>query len=741
MILIPPSLTWRRLLPIVAAVWLPLQAGTNAIPTNVHPRVWADTSDGQSAHFLVLLHSEAAPLIAAQRQVDRHARGHAIVSALRNEADRTQPAICRLLLDAGATNYSRYWIANFIAVEGRREVVERLAGRQEVRLIEPDTPFHVPLERPASPGVAAEGFRRRAGPTSGTVEPGVAQIGATNLWALGFTGQGMVYASADTGVQWDHSALRSQYRGWNGTNADHNFNWWDAIHHSINVGGNPLGYNLRAPADDYGHGTHTTGTAVGSDGVNLIGVAPGARWIACRNMDDGTGRPSTYIECLQFFVAPTDLDGKNPDPDRRADVIGNSYSCPASELCDSTSLHLALENVRAAGIFVTAAAANDGPGCGSINSPPGSDAAAVTVGSVDASGTIAWDSSRGPVTVDGSQRRKPDLVARGVGVRSAYAYPPGSFTTLSDTSMATPHVAGAVALLWSSVPALRHQIETTLSLLEQTAVPLTSAQGCGGDASDQVPNNVYGYGRVDLLAAYQAAQTAPVADSQVAMLPADSASRELVLTGHNPLAGALLFHIATVTEHGLLFDFDATNGTVAYRPAHGFAGTDTFAFRVNNQILPSVEATVTLNVIPLPDTDGDGMPDDWEIAHGLDPQNPLDAAFDTDRDGLTNLQEYLANTDPNSAASVLALLGANLDASGHVVLRWSTVGATRYRVEYCDNPAAGPLSFTAIVRLVVEEMDPASPGLPSTMTFTDDFTLTPAPAAGTARLYRVAVVQ
>jgi len=115
-------------------------------------------------------------------------------------------------------------------------------------------------------------------------------------------------------------------------------------------------------------------------------------------MDEGVGRPSTYIECLQFFVAPTDLAGNHPDPDRQPDVIGNSYDCPAAEWCDSTSLHQALENVRAAGIFVAAAAGNNGPGCGSINSPPGLDALAVTVGSVDANDAIAFDSSRGRST-------------------------------------------------------------------------------------------------------------------------------------------------------------------------------------------------------------------------------------------------------------------------------------------------------------------------------------------------------
>ena len=132
-----------------------------------------------------------------------------------------------------------------------------------------------------------------------------------------------------------------------------------------------------APCDDAGHGTHTMGSGIGDDGTgNQIGVAPGAKWIACRNMDEGVGRPSTYIECLQFFLAPTDLDGNNPNPYLMPDAVGNSYTCPigpppGGETCVTDSLKVAVDNIRAAGVFMALSAGNSGPSCSSIDEPPG----------------------------------------------------------------------------------------------------------------------------------------------------------------------------------------------------------------------------------------------------------------------------------------------------------------------------------------------------------------------------------
>ena len=199
---------------------------------------------------------------------------------------------------------------------------------------------------------------------------------------MGFTGQGVVIGGQDTGYQWDHPALKNQYRGWNGAIADHDYNWHDAIHSGS--GGNPCGYNSPFPCDDYGHGTHTMGTMVGDDGgANQIGMAPGARWIGCRNMDNGLGSPSTYAECYQWFVAPTRVDGSEPRPDLAPDVINNSWGCPPSEGCNPDSLLIVVQNLVDAGIVTAHSAGNSGSGCSFVDTPAAIYEELFTVGATD----------------------------------------------------------------------------------------------------------------------------------------------------------------------------------------------------------------------------------------------------------------------------------------------------------------------------------------------------------------------
>lgn len=463
----------------------------------IDARVTRDTLNGQETDFLVLLRSQAN--LRNLRASNRSERGRAVVGALHQAALAGQPAVLSLLDSLGASHRS-YWIANLIAVHGGRGVVDALARRDDIAAIESDAAFRVPLETAESRSLSA--------PTA--VGWGVTQIRAPELWSKGYTGQGIVYANADTGVQWNHPALKSQYRGWEGAAADHNHNWWDAVHVSLSGGTNPCapgGFSAlpasgtAVPCDDLGHGTHTMGIGVGDDGAgNQIGVAPGAKWIACRNMDNGVGRPSTYIECMQFFLAPTDLLGDNEDPDLRADVVGNSYACPPTELCAPDSLSAAIDSMRAAGIFMAVSAGNEGSSCGSLNTPPALVDSSITIGANDSADFIAGFSSRGPVTVDLSHRLKPDLVAPGVSVYSSV--PTDDYRSISGTSMAAPHVSGAVALLWSAYPSLRGDVDATESLLELGAKHLTPALPCGNDAPTAVPNNVYGYGRVDVLHSY-----------------------------------------------------------------------------------------------------------------------------------------------------------------------------------------------------------------------------------------------
>jgi subtilisin family serine protease len=146
-------------------------------------------------------------------------------------------------------------------------------------------------------------------------------------------------------------------------------------------------------------------------------------------------------------------------------------------------------------------AGNDGPNCSTVNAPLSLYDSVFSVGALDQAGNIAFFSSRGPVTADGSGRMKPDIAAPGVDIYSSL--PGGNYGFNSGTSMAGPHVVGAVALLWSADPSLIGDIDRTEQLLIEAADPYAgSISGCfEGD----VPNAAYGYGVLDVYEAVQEA--------------------------------------------------------------------------------------------------------------------------------------------------------------------------------------------------------------------------------------------
>ena len=483
--------------------------------------MFAGKTDRETASFLVVLR-EQADLRGADLFPGKAEKGRFVLEALRAQAERSQAPL-RRRLDATGASYRSFYLVNMIEVEGDRAIAEELAGRDDVSSISPNP--EIPLERGPvpEPQPGASPYASRLTPYDTlAVEPNIAKIRAPAVWAQGFTGQGIVVAIADTGTVAEHSALKSHYRGTSGSSVTHDYNWHDAIH---NAGAtNPCGSDSVAPCDDDGHGTATASLAVGDDGAgNQVGVAPGARFIACRNMDRGAGTPARYTECFQFFLAPTDRNGANPRPDLAPHVINNSWGCPVSEGClasDPNILRAVIENVRAAGILVVVSAGNGGPLCSTISDVPGFYDAAFSVGatvstdlntSVDA---IASFSSRGPITADGSNRLKPDISAPGVALRVA-AIPTGFRSGFSGTSGSGPEVAGAAALLLSAAPQLSGQPVATADLLRRSAVPLTSTQDCGGFPGSAVPNPIFGSGRLDIAAAVllampTAARTRPV---------------------------------------------------------------------------------------------------------------------------------------------------------------------------------------------------------------------------------------
>jgi len=486
---VAPSVVAAQAFPSIAPPDIPLPPALDKVSAHV----W-ETLDAQETAEVLIIFSSQADLRAADALPTKEAKGQAVYAALRTVADQTQAPL-RAQLDAAGTPYRAFYLLNALLVEADRATVTALALRPEVAEIVANPPIRqgLPPELTAPVPLAPQG-----------IEWNVSRVGAPDVWALGYTGQGSVIAGADTGYDWTHPALHDQYRGWQDGAVDHNYHWHDAIHDG-NGGG--CGLDSAVPCDPYGHGTHTMGTMVGDDGAgNQIGVAPGAQWIGCRNMDAaGYGTPARYIECFEFFLAPYPIgetpDGGRADPALAPDVVNNSWSCPSSEGCSWETLQPIAETMRAAGILVVASASNYGSSCSTIREPISLYDAVYTVGATDSSDAIAGLSSRGPVMVDGSGRRKPDISAPGIGVRSCV--PGTGYGSKSGTSMAAPHVAAAAALLWSARPDLRGQLDLTEALLNQTALPRYSTQ-CG-DPADTIPNNVYGWGRLDIAHTFQVA--------------------------------------------------------------------------------------------------------------------------------------------------------------------------------------------------------------------------------------------
>src|ERR1043166_4768721 len=435
--------------------------------------VMEHTANGQQAEFFVILADQADLSPAANLQTKTE-KGRFVYQMLLEKAQSTQEPILQWLRDRKIEHQS-FYIVNAILVKGTREIADTLAARPDVARVTGNPLIH--NELPQRGAIEQSPLRPRSPATPATIEPGITYTHAPDVWALGFKGETIVVASADTGVRWTHDALKPHYRGWDGVNANHNFSWHDSIH----SGGGVCGPDSPEPCDDLFHGSHTTGTAIGDDGgINQIGMAPGAKWIACRNMDQGNGTPATYMECMEFFLAPYPI-GCTPnegDPMKAPDITINSWGCPVDEGCVvGDELQAAVEAQEAAGIQMVVAAGNSGPGCSTVSDPPSFYDASYTVGAlVNGTDTIASFSSRGPVTRDGSNRIKPDITAPGTNTRSATNQCDSCYGTASGTSMATPHIAGAMGLLWCALPSLRHQITDSRDALNNSAVFISSVK-------------------------------------------------------------------------------------------------------------------------------------------------------------------------------------------------------------------------------------------------------------------------
>jgi len=454
------------------------------------------STTGQKSGFIITLREQmtvfdpaaaaggVSPLqpAAALRQPTRAARQKVVIESLQALAARQQAG---LLAAANAFQAQGqvervipFWIFNGVSLQATPAAILALAARPEVARITPDPDPNAPIVllddhaanntqsyKTASQRHWAVELPALLGPASTLPEPNVALVNAPALWGMGYTGQGVVVASLDTGVDVSHPDLAASYRG--GANS-----WYD-----------PYNENA-APADFYvnHHGTMTMSLIVGgSAGGSNIGIAPGAKWISAKIFNNAGGATETAIhQALQWVLNPNN-DPTNPGA---PDVVNNSwgYQYPGCNL----NFQWDVQALAAAGIVPIFAAGNSGPNSSSDTSPA-NNAGAFAVGAIDNNSLINSQSSRGPNSCN-TAAPFPNLVAPGVALRAAV--PEGLYSTCTGTSCAAPEVTGGIALLLSALPHLG------LNLREQSLMQGAFDLGPAGyDPS-------FGYGRLDVLSAY-----------------------------------------------------------------------------------------------------------------------------------------------------------------------------------------------------------------------------------------------
>ncbi len=551
-----------RLLSILLPFLLALLIGfpsASSRPRSAGPDLWpkiepavlrAALQERQAMTFIVHLRQQA-DLQAPDQTASLVERRRAVVSALQATAQQSQAGLVTYLQQAQTTGqvqaYQPLWITNAVVVTGDRDALFAIAARPEVAIIRENRVHHLENPSPGCPAPAtsdeppaystelpATSFQQQA--TSGrSPEWNIAHVGADQVWnVLGIDGRGVVVANVDSGVDWQHPALYTRYRGYVPAGpVNHAAHW----HCSTDEG-------LIYPADNHGHGTHTMGTIVGLEG---IGMAPGAKWIAVKAFNrQGIGYDAWIHDAFQWLLAP------NGDPALAPDVVNNSWGN------DNGSYEAFRDDVRAlraAGIVPVFSAGNNGYyGAGTIGSPA-SYPESLAVGATDADDVVVSFSSRGP----SSWGVKPDLVAPGVYIRSST--PGGGYAVYQGTSMAAPHVSGLVALLRQAQPTL--SVTATIYAITSTARPLGTP----------VPNNNTGWGRIDACAAvrsvYQAGILTGVVTGAGAPLPGATVS----LMNHGTGARA-----QTITDADGVYQiglapgrYDATVTAFGYSPALAFA--------------------------------------------------------------------------------------------------------------------------------------------------------------------------
>lgn len=415
------------------------------------------------------------------------AQRSAVVSDLKETSDDSQGEVMQYLEDeeskGNVTEIESFYIVNGVAVTATKEVAEKVATFAEVEKVLPNETRQLFATKTSTKSsflsLPLENNTNNSGAQiqATNIEWNVERVKAPETWNIGINGSGTVVATIDTGVQWDHPALKAKYRGYNTSTGtvSHSYNWFDATR-----------AGKATPYDDLDHGTHVTGTMVGSEpnGTNQIGVAPGAKFIAVKAFTRNGGTDVDLLKAAQWILAPTDSNG-NTRPDLAPDIVNNSWG--GGPGLDEWYRDVVI-NWRAAEIFPEFSAGNtttSNPGGPGSVATPANYPESFATGAIDINNKVGSFSLRGPSPYS---EIKPDISAPGVNIRSSV--PGGGYESgWNGTSMAGPAVSGVAALLRQANPNIT--VDQMEQILTTTAKPLTDT------TYPQSPNNGYGYGLVD----------------------------------------------------------------------------------------------------------------------------------------------------------------------------------------------------------------------------------------------------
>ena len=411
-----------------------------------------------------------------------------VLNDLKRHSKETQKGVMDYL-DNSAKNKSvkgitSYWIYNGITCYATPKVIEELSFLDDVLIIGYDKLENL-LNEKADYHIADATM---------AVANNITKINANVAWELGHTGRDVIIGVFDTGINYDHDDLKCNM--WQSSNPNIPYHGWNFVDNNNN------------PMDYHGHGTHCAGTVAG-DGASgtQTGVAPNATIMALQVLNSsGDGQPSDLVSAMEFAI------------EHGVHIFSISLGWANPTASTRLLLRNAMVNVLEVGIIAAVAAGNEGhlwqyiipqnvrtPG----DCPPpwlhpdqalqGGLSAVVSVGATDINDNIANFSSTGPASWKyisgyndytynpGMGLIRPDVCAPGVAVTSCAHNNNTGYADKSGTSMATPAVAGAMALMLSINPNLTPA--DICKILETTAVRLPTSSSLKG--------NIFGSGRID----------------------------------------------------------------------------------------------------------------------------------------------------------------------------------------------------------------------------------------------------